>query len=113
MNYKLLRIYDIETDGNKVLSAKHEIIQEFDDFDVDDETERKLIEICNQKKVPYDNVYLVVLYKNGEPMAVDGNLFYHDPNNTDGLESFLDCAEWDFRVYASVALGKDLTIGQR
>lgn len=103
--YKLLRIYEIETEGNKVMSAKYDVVQELEVFNVDEETEKKLTEICKQKKVPHEDVYLVVKYVDEEPVSVEGNFFYHED---EGYEPFLDCAEWDFRVYASVALSKDL-----
>ncbi|MDY2589589.1 MAG: hypothetical protein SOW32_05305 [Agathobacter sp.] len=114
--YKLLRIYGIKFDEkktNRVESAKYDVIQEFETFNTDEKTEKKLIEICKKKNLPYSeygNYYLVVKYIDEEPVMVEGRLSYNDPND-DELESYLDCAEWDFRVYASVALNKDLTIG--
>ena len=101
--YKLLRIYEIKSEGNKVMSAKYDVVQGLEVFDLDEETETKLTEICEKKKVPYGDVYLVVKYIDGEPVSVEGNFFYNKE-----FEPFLDCAEWDFRVYASVALSKDL-----
>lgn len=103
--YKLLRIYEIKSEGNKVMSAKYDVVQELEVFDLDEETETKLTEICEKKKVPHGDVYLVVKYIDGEPVSVEGNFFYHEDEE---YEPFLDCAEWDFRVYASVALSKDL-----
>ena len=41
--YKLLRIYGIknEKNTNRVESAKYDVIQEFETFDIDKETEKK------------------------------------------------------------------------
>ena len=110
--YKLLRIYGIknEKNTNRVESAKYDVIQEFETFDIDKETEKNLIEICKKKNVPYSaygNYYLIVKYIDEVPVMVEGRLSYNDPNDKD-IESYLDCAEWDFRVYTSVALNKDL-----
>jgi cytochrome b involved in lipid metabolism len=113
--YKLLRIYGIknEKNTNRVESAKYDVIQKFETFDIDKETEKNLIEICKKKNVPYSaygNYYLIVKYIDEVPVMVEGRLSYNNPNDKD-FESYLDYAEWNFRVYASVALNKDLTIG--
>lgn len=113
--YKLLRIYGIknEKNTNRVESAKYDVIQKFETFDIDKETEKNLIEICKKKNVPYSaygNYYLIVKYIDEVPVMVEGRLSYNNPNDKD-FESYLDYAEWNFRVYASVTLNKDLTIG--
>jgi hypothetical protein len=108
-SYKLLKISIIkngkEEGKNVVKSADYEIIHEFNEFGFDDETETKLIAICKEKELSED-VYHIIKYKEDKPVCVSGVIFYNPSDKMYG--SFLDGAEHDFRVMASVALGCDL-----
>lgn len=109
--YKFLRIYDVKTKGNEVLSARHEVLSEFEDFNYDELMEQHLINICKSKNMPDINegcMYSVVKYVNNILVADEAQLFYHTDDNT----SFLDVADWDARIITGIALGCDLSISK-
>lgn len=110
--YKLIRIYDVESNDNEVISAKYDVLSELSKFDYGISTERELIDICKSKDMPDINegcIYSVVKYENDIPVADEAQLFYHTDNNS---ESFLDIADWDARIITGVALGCDLSISK-
>lgn len=110
--YKLIRIYDVESNDNEVISAKYDVLSELSKFDYGISTERELIDICKSKNMPDINegcIYSVVKYENDIPVADEAQLFYHTDNNG---ESFLDIADWDARIITGVALGCDLSISK-
>lgn len=107
--HKLIRVFNVEEENNEIKSADYELIHEFDEFDYTDKTKDMLLAICKEKKLQYtnsDNGYTIVEYKDGKPVAIVGQLFYHSDN--DELESWMDMAEFNERVIASAALGVDL-----
>lgn len=106
--YKLIRIYDVESNDNEVISAKYDVLSELSKFDYGISTERELIDICKSKDMPDINegcMYSIVCYKNDIPIAVEGQLFYHTED-----ASFLDIAEYNARIVTSVALGYNLVM---
>ena len=110
--YKFLRIYDVKTKGNEVLTARYEVLSEFEEFNYDELMEQQLINICKSKNMPDINegcIYSVVKYENDIPVADEAQLFYHTDNNS---KSFLDIADWDARIITGVALGCDLSISK-
>lgn len=110
--YKLIRIYDVESNDNEVISAKYDVLSELSKFDYGISTERELIDICKSKNMLDINegcIYSVVKYENDIPVADEAQLFYHTDNNG---ESFLDIADWDARIITGVALGCDLSISK-
>jgi|GEM_PF-1660344 hypothetical protein len=109
--YKLIRIYDVESNDNEVISAKYDVLSELSKFDYGISTERELIDICKSKDMPDINegcIYSIVCYKSDIPIAVEGQLFYHTED-----DSFLDIAEYNARIVTSVALGYDLVISKK
>lgn len=43
--YKLIRIYDVESNDNEVISAKYDVLSELSKFDYGISTERELIDM--------------------------------------------------------------------
>lgn len=106
--FKFYHFYDIKIDGRRVTDVKAQLICELPSFNCYYDT-AKLVEICKRENLPvYDsnNEYAVIMYKEGRPVSVEATLYYKEDGSDP--ESFLDFAEWDKRVVASVALGIDL-----
>lgn len=93
-------VYDIvvtEQNENVIYKAKADMMygyfssmEELKDYMADD-------------RVRSDDVFYIICFKDGEPLDVVGMILgcYED-------EPFYDCAEYDFRVIASIAFGKNL-----
>ena len=106
--FKFYHFYDIKIDGRRVTDVKAQLICELPSFNCYYDT-AKLVEIFKRENLPvYDsnNEYAVIMYKEGRPVSVEATLYYKEDGSDP--ESFLDFAEWDKRVVASVALGIDL-----
>lgn len=106
--FKFYHFYDITIDGRRVTDVKAQLICELPSFNRYYDT-AKLVEICKRENLPvYDsnNEYAVIMYNEGRPVSVEATLYYKEDGSDP--ESFLDFAEWDKRVVASVALGIDL-----
>lgn len=107
--YKLIKVFNVKEDGNEVKSAEYSVIYEFEQFEIDKKTETMLIDYCKVNNLEY-GTYTIVEYKDDKPVAVVGQLFYHSED--DELDSWMDMAEWNERVIASVALGYDIVISE-
>ena len=107
---KLYRIYDIKCDGNVVISAKKELVAELEDM---------------QDAVQYpddlEELYIMRFDENDNVIKIEGMVFGgYDLDESDELYDeyngymlpYIDVAEWDYRVYASVAFGVDLAHGK-
>ncbi len=104
--YKLIGIFNVKRENNKIKSADYKIIHEFEEFDYSKKTKSMLISICKNQKVPYGS-YSIVEYKGNEPVLAVAQLFYYPE------DSWMDMAEWDERVVASVALGNDVVMSKK
>ena len=108
--FKLYRIYDIKEDGNTVLSAKKELIAEITNKEdavnyVDD----------------YDELYIMRFDEHDNLMGIAGMVYggfvvdeddeCYDELCNGYVSPFIDVAEWDYRVVASVAFNVDLMRG--
>lgn len=63
-----------------------------------------LDEVAERCKTLSEGTYLIPqMNEFNEPIKISDVYFRNDENG-----DFLDCAEWDFRVIASVGFGKDL-----
>lgn len=112
MKYKMIRVFNEkrnEENDNIIESADYEIMAQFPDFEVSEEYEAKLVELCKEKNIPYGS-YTIVEYQNHKPWCAAGQFFYHSPEEiADGATTFLDYAEWNDRVPVEVALGVDFS----
>lgn len=111
--YKLIRVFNVVQENNKVKSADYEVIHEFEEFEYDDVTEDMLIAVCKEKNLQYtdkQNSYTIVEYKNDKPVVIVGQLFYRPDN--DEMGSWMRWAEWNERVIASTALGYDIVVSE-
>lgn len=89
-------IYDFEiTKMHENCIDEVELDCVFSDLDTMKEVEQK----CN---FLIDGVYLIMKMDEEKPIKVEGVCFKEDG------EVFIDCAEWDFKVIASVGFGVDL-----
>ena len=105
--YKMIKVFNVKEDGNEVKSAEYSVMYEFEQFEIDKKTKDMLLDYCKANNLEYGS-YSIVEYKDNEPVAVVGQLFYHSED--DELDSWMDMAEWNERVIASVALGYDIAI---
>ena len=95
--FKLLKINHVLSVLNAVYRVDTETLFEFNQFDGDNKA--KLIDWLNLNNYD-DDQYLVCKYENGVYQETVGVVFFHRDNLED---SFVDCAEWDFRVMGDVA----------
>lgn len=109
--YKMIYVYDVITDKNNCIeSAKYSIIHKgFRRFGINEKTEAKLIKYCKMNDYD-DGKYTIVKYRFNKPVEVVGRFAYY-PNEID-LETYLDIAEWNTRIEASVALGVDIEMSK-
>lgn len=49
--YKLIRLFNVEEEKNKVKSADYEVILEFEEFDYSDKTKEMLLSVCKEKRL--------------------------------------------------------------
>ena len=108
--FKLYRIYDVKEDGNTVLSAKKELIAEITN-------KEDAVDYVNN----YGELYIMRFDKNDKLLGIAGMVcggFVIDEDDdcydelSDGyVPAFIDVAEWDYRVVASVAFNVDLMRG--
>ena len=98
--YKLIDIFNVKRNGNVVKSAEYKVLHTFETFDYDEETEGMLLSFAQSNGLK-EGQYTVVEYKGDEPVAAVGQFYYDD-------DPYLDTAEWDNRVLASVALGRNM-----
>ena len=108
--YKMIKVFNVIQEQNEVKSADYEVVAQLNTFELGDSQIKILENICIDNNIPYGS-YSIVEYEGEKPIAVVGQFFYHSGEDKEkGLETFLDCAEWNERVYASVALGVDLVL---
>ena len=89
-------IYDFEiTKQHDNCVDEVELDEIFIGFDSMEEVE----EMCN---FLVDGTYLIMKMDGDKPIRAEGVCFKNDG------EVYIDCAEWDFRVIASVGFGVDL-----
>lgn len=94
-------VYDIdvtEQENNIILQAKaSKMFENFESFqDVQNYFNKHLEKIK-------DGCYYIICFNGNEPIKVSGMILGRDEYGW-----IFDVAEWDFRVIASVAFGKDL-----
>lgn len=105
---RLYRIYDIECDGKLVVSAKKKLVADLK-FEADATKYAKEME----------TLYIVEFDQDDNPVKLRGVVFGECDNyvGEDGymlnepkgkIKPWIDLAEHDFRVYATVAFGVDL-----
>ena len=107
--YKMIKVFNVKEDDNKIKSADYSVMYEFEHFSINKETKDMLLDYCKANNLEYGS-YSIVEYKDDKPVAVVGQLFYYSED--DELESWMDIAEWNERVIASVALGYDIVISE-
>lgn len=104
---KLFRIYDIKSDGKCIINAKKEFIADL-------KTEEDALKYPKR----FEELYIIKFNENDEPVGIHGMVFgecesWFDENlkqldkPREMLPPSLDCAEHDFRVFASVAFDRD------
>lgn len=104
--YKLLQMKGNLTIGNAVYRVDTEELLEFEEFDYGGEP-HPLIEWLKENNYPEDS-YLVCEYDDARKyVKTVGVVFFHpEPDPEYDIESFVDCAEWDYRVMGDVANNK-------
>lgn len=109
--YKMIYVYDVITDKNNCIqSAKYTIIHKgFRRFGINEKTKAKLIKYCKMNDYVGGN-YTIIKYRLNKPLEVVGRFAYY-PDEVD-LETYLDIAEWNTRIEASVALGVDIEMSK-
>ena len=95
--YKLLQIKKVLMVINEVYRVDTDTLLEFNTFTEDDEAE---LIVWLYDHGFEDDQYLICLYEDGVYQATVGVVFFHRDNVE---ESFVDGAEWDFRVLGDVA----------
>lgn len=103
MNYKLFGIYNVEEDGNKIMSADKILFEISDSVDKCVEFYKEHLQNSSYPK--NDFTYCVVKTdENGTPIEAECRIFDFEE---DGV-FFIDGCDWDTRVLLSVALECDL-----
>lgn len=69
-------------------------------------SEEEVFKICNENKFKHE-IIMIVKVENGKVSKCCNMVFPTEYEETDKIEWWLDCCEWDFRVYASVAFNND------
>lgn len=105
--YKMIKVFNIKGDGNEVKSAEYSVVYEFEQFELNSKTEAMLLNYCKENNLQYGE-YVVVEYEDEKPISVIGRVYY----DSDEEESFMDWADWNRRVIASIALGYDLVFSE-
>ena len=97
MTYAVYDIVVTEQNENIIYKAKADMIHGY--FSSMEELKGCMAD----GKVGSNDVFYIIRFNDGEPLDVAGMILgcYED-------EPFYDCAEYDFRVIASVAFGKNL-----
>lgn len=72
---------------------------EMDDIFIELDSMEEVEEMCN---FLVDGIYLIMKMDGNKPVKVEGVCFKEEG------ETFIDCAEWDFRVIATVGFGVNL-----
>lgn len=103
--YKMIKVFNVKKEDNEVKSAEYSVMYEFEQFEIDKETETILLEYCKENNLDYGE-YIVVEYKACKPIAIVGRVAYY----SDEEDCFIDWADWNRRVVTSVALGCDLVL---
>lgn len=92
-------VYSYNATMQKNCITKVTVNRIFQGFNNLDECRKTLDSISNFLE---KDDYLIIKFENGSPIGVSGVYFVSDD------EAFMDIAEHDFRVIASVAFGVDL-----
>lgn len=97
MTYAVYNIVVTEQNENVIHKAKADMMYGY--FSIMEELKNYM----DNGRVKSDDVFYIIRFNDGEPLDVAGMIL----GCYEG-EPFYDCAEYDFRVIASVAFGKNL-----